>query len=72
MKRLIREWTGSPRGAISSSGREFLFAAAARIVDLKPLVVANLRKVTGVEEGAVVGELRRFVSIAETASGVPD
>src|ERR1700722_7937905 len=38
--------------------RKFLFAAAAWIVDLKPLVVSDLRKVGRVKERAVVGELR--------------
>ena len=50
---------------------QFLFAAAARIVDLEILVVTDLRKIAGVEEGAVVGELRQFVSVAEAARGVP-
>ena len=46
---------------------EVLFAAAARIVELERLVVPDLRKVAGVEESAVVGELRRLVAVAEAA-----
>ena len=39
--------------------RKMLFAAAARIVKLDVGVVADVGEVVGVEEGAVVGELRQ-------------
>ena len=44
-----------------------LFAAAARVVKLDVGVVADVGEVVGVEEGAVVGELRQLVAVAEAA-----
>ena len=52
--------------------RELFFAAAARVVDLEPLIVADAREEVCVEEGAVVGELRGLVAIAEAAGDVRD
>ena len=45
--------------------RKMLFAAATRIVDLDVGVVADVGKIARVEEGAVVGELRGLVAVAE-------
>ena len=53
-------------------GTETLLLAAAGIVELEIAVVANVGEIAGVEESAVVGELGRFVAVAETAGGVAE
>ena len=52
--------------------RKMLFAAAARVVEFDVGVVADVGNVVGVEKGAVVGELRKFVAVAEAAGLVAD
>jgi hypothetical protein len=44
---------------------KLFFTAAARIVKLKVGVVADVGKIIGVEESAVVGKLSRLVAVAE-------
>src|SRR5487761_1372745 len=49
-----------------------LFAAAARIVEFVVGVIADLRKKSCVEEGAIVGELRQLIPVAESPCDVRD
>jgi hypothetical protein len=51
---------------------EVLFAAAAGVVELDAVVVADGGEVAGVEEGARVGELGALLAVFEAAAGVGD
>ena len=48
--------------------RKLFFAAAARIVQFHVGVVADKRKVAGVEKRAVVGEFGQFITVAEATA----
>ena len=48
------------------------FATTAGILDLNSRIVADVRKVTAVEESARVRELGKFVTVSETAGCVAD
>ena len=54
------------------NGAKMLLAAAAGVGQLEIRVIADNGKVTGVEEGAGVGEFGAFAAIAETVSCVGD
>src|SRR6185437_7112523 len=52
--------------------RQMLVSAAARIVELNALVIADVRNVAGIEESAVVGELGKLSTIPKAPRPVTD